>query len=157
MIRPFRESDRSTLKDITAVCFDGVSIDQNIEHQFGMIADRTWQWRKVRHIDADADANPSGIFVAEEDGRIIGYITTRLDHGSKMGWIPNMAVLPDSQGRGIGKQLMHTALDYLRASGMAYAKIETLDQNTIGSTFYPKTGFVEVARQIHYVMPLIER
>lgn len=154
MIRPFRESDRQALKDITAICFDGVSIDQNIEKQFGMIAGRTWQWRKVRHIDADADANPSGIFVAEENGSVIGYITTRLDHDSKIGWIPNMAVLPGYQGRGMGKQLMQTALDYLRVSGMEYAKIETLDQNAIGSTFYPKTGFVEIARQIHYVMPL---
>ncbi|MBI4553570.1 MAG: GNAT family N-acetyltransferase, partial [Candidatus Latescibacteria bacterium] len=120
MIRPFRESDRQALKDITAICFDGVSIDQNIEKQFGMIAGRTWQWRKVRHIDADADANPSGIFVAEENGNVIGYVTTRLDHDSKIGWIPNMAVLPGYQGRGMGKQLMQTALDYLRVSGMEY-------------------------------------
>jgi ribosomal protein S18 acetylase RimI-like enzyme len=142
------------LKEITAVCFDGVSIDQNIEKRFGPIGGRTWQWRKVRHIDADVEANPDGVFVAEEDGRAVGYITTRIDRGSKIGWIPNMAVLPAYQGHGIGKALMQKALDYFREEGMAFAKIETLDQNPVGTHFYPKVGFVEVARQIHYVMPL---
>jgi ribosomal protein S18 acetylase RimI-like enzyme len=153
-IRVYRDTDRQTLKDITAICFDGVSIDQNIEKRFGRIAGKTWQWRKVRHIDADVEANPGGVFVAEEDGRVIGYITTRVDHESGIGGIPNMAVLPECQGRGIGRALMECALAYFREQGMAYAKIETLDQNAVGSAFYPRMGFEEVARQIHYVMPL---
>lgn len=154
MIRKYREQDREILKEITIICFDGVSIDQNIESMFGRIGGRTWQWRKKRHIDADIDANPNGIFVAEANGEVVGYITTRVDAESKIGWIPNMAVLPAYQGQGIGKKLMQVALDYLRQKGMEYAKIETLDQNEIGKRFYPKTGFREVARQIHYLMPL---
>ena len=155
-IRRYKDADLQVLKDITATCFDGVSIDQNIEKRFGIIAGRTWQWRKVRHIDADVEANAAGIFVVEDKGRVIGYITTRIDHDSKIGSIPNMAVLPDYQGGGIGRRLMKTALDHFRAEGMEYARIETLDQNDIGADFYPKAGFVEVARQIHYAMPLGE-
>ena len=34
------------------------------------------------------------------------------------------------------------------------AKIETLEQNPVGTTFYPKMGFIEIARQIHYVQSL---
>ena len=49
---------------------------------------------------------------------------------------------------------MQAALDYLRASGMRYAKIETLEQNRKGQAFYPSVGFQEVARQIHYLMRL---
>ena len=37
---------------------------------------------------------------------------------------------------------------------MAMAKIETLAQNERGQALYPRCGFREVARQIHYVMPL---
>lgn len=153
-IRLYQETDRQTLKAITAICFDGVSIDQNIENRFGVIDGKSWQWRKVRHIDADVEANPSGVFVAEEGGCVLGYITTRVDQGSKIGGIPNIAVLPDHQARGVGKALMNHALTYFREQGMAFAKIETLDQNQIGSVFYPSTGFEEVARQIHYVLPL---
>jgi hypothetical protein len=40
---------------------------------------------------------------------------------------------------------------------MTIAKIETLEQNLIGRHLYPSLGFVEVARQIHYAMPLPEK
>lgn len=153
-IRVYQESDRQTLKDITVICFDGVSIDQNIENRFGTIDGKNWQWRKARHIDADVEANPSGVFLAEECGQVVGYITTRVDCDSKIGGIPNIAVLPDHRAHGVGKALMKHALAYFREQGMAFAKIETLDQNQIGSAFYPKTGFEEVARQIHYILPL---
>lgn len=155
-IRAYAESDREALKAITTICFRRVSIDWNIERMFGVIGEKDWAWRKNRHIDADADANPDGIFVAEADGQVVGYITSRTDPESKIGWIPNLAVLPEYQGRGIAKRLMQSCLDYLRASGMSHAKIETLAHNEVGSNFYPNVGFQEVSRQIHYVMPLAE-
>ena len=98
--------------------------------------------------------NPEGIFVAEVDGEIAGYITTRVNRRTKIGGVPNLAVRPKFQQRGLGRRLIETALEYLRGEGMLYAKIETLDQNQIGSVFYPEMGFIEVARQIHYIRPL---
>lgn len=153
-IRKYRDGDLPKLREITVLAFEGVSIDHNIERKFGLIAGKDWKFRKARHIDWDVQANPDGVFIYELDGEIVGYITTRLDYETKIGWIPNMAVHPNYQGKGIGKQLMETALNYLREAGMEYAKIETLEQNKVGSAFYPKVGFVEVARQIHYLMKL---
>ena len=153
-IRPYRPSDLETLKTITAVCFDGVCIDQNIEQLYGLIHDQDWRWRKKRHIDDDAAINAAGIFVAEEDGQIVGYVTTRVDAAAKVGGIPNFAVLPAYQQRGIGRKLLEKAVAFLAAEGMQFARIETLAQNEVGAHFYPKFGFQEVARQVHYVMPI---
>jgi ribosomal protein S18 acetylase RimI-like enzyme len=153
-IRPFRPSDLETLKTITAICFDGVSIDQNIEQLHGLIHGKDWRWRKKRHIDDDAEINAAGIIVAEVDGQIVGYVSTRVDPASRIGGIPNFAVLPAFQQRGIGRRLLEEAVAYLAAEGMTYARIETLDQNDIGAHFYPDFGFQEVARQIHYIMPI---
>ena len=61
-IRAYTNSDLEPLRQITAICFDGVSIDQNMEKLFGEIAGKDWRWRKMRHIDADAAANGDGIF-----------------------------------------------------------------------------------------------
>jgi ribosomal-protein-alanine N-acetyltransferase len=113
-----------------------------------------WATRKRQSIDADCDAHPAGILVAEEDGRVIGYVTTRLNAESRLGWIPNLAVDPTWQGRGLGRQLLEAALDYLRDAGMTHAKIETLASNERGQALYPALGFVEVARQIHFVREL---
>ncbi len=155
-IRRYRPSDLETLKTITAICFDGVCIDQNIEQLYGLIHGKDWRWRKKRHIDADAAINAAGIFVAEEDGQIVGYISTRIDPATKVGGIPNFAVLPAYQQRGIGSRLLEEAVAYLAAEGMRYARIETLAQNDVGAHFYPQFGFQEVARQVHYVMPVAE-
>ena len=108
-------------------------------------------------MDDDAAANPDGIFVYVEEGVIIGYITTRIFRSALMGQIPNISVLPGHQGKGIGKALMSRAFDYFEDQGMKVAKIETLDQNDKGQSFYPNAGFKEVAKQIHYAMPLSDR
>jgi len=157
LIRTYMPSDLDTLKQITITCFEGVSIDHNIYRLLGDVGAVDWQTRKARHIDQDVTAQPDGVFVWEEEGEPIGYITARLNNESKIGWIPNLAVLPGNQGKGIGKALMKEALDYFEANGMVGAKIETLDQNDIGQEFYPRSGFTEVARQVHYVMRLEDR
>ncbi len=154
VIRRYRESDRAALKEITALAFDGVSVDQNIERKYGIVAGKNWQFRKGQHIEWDIAAHPSGIFVAEVDGRPAGFIAARPNYETGIGGIPDMAVHPAHQGRGIGAALMKTALDYLASQGMQYARIETLEQNAVGQKFYPRLGFEEIARQIHYIMPL---
>lgn len=152
-IRPYREEDRERLKEITIAAFTvNASIDRRIEERFGLLNGVDWAARKRRAIDADCDAHPAGILVAEmDDGQVVGYITTRLNPETRLGWIPNLAVDPSCQGTGTGRRLLEAALDSLRAAGMTHAKIETLASNERGQALYPSLGFVEVARQIHYV------
>ena len=118
-IRRYVEADRDRLQTITAICFEGVSIECAIEAKYGPVAGKDWRWRKARHIDDDIAANAEGIFVAGEGrDRVVGYVTTRVDQESKIGWIPNLAVLPEYQQRGLGKALIETALIYLTGKGL---------------------------------------
>lgn len=154
IIRKYKESDRETLKEITAICFEGVSFEHDIEQVYGPINGKDWRWRKKRHVDGDIDANAEGIFVAEEDGEVLGYISTRVDRETKIGWIPNFSVLPGHQKKGIGRQLAEAALDYMKGQGMEFARIETMAKNQVGLHFYPKLGFKEVTRQVYFIKPL---
>lgn len=155
-VRAYQEKDRRHLMEITVTCFDGVSIEKNVETLLGSIAGKNWAWRKAREIEDDIAANPGGIFVAETHDRVIGYITTRVDASAKVGRIPNIAVLPACRNRGIGRQLMNRAFAYFWEKNMACVRIETLEQNDVGRRFYPSCGFREVARQIHYIKQLDE-
>lgn len=150
ILRSVREDDRDALVSITIACFDGVSIDQNIEQLFGVIAGCTWEERKSQHVSDDLSANPDGVFVAEVNGEPVGYIGTRLDSHTKIGRIPSLVVAPEYQKLGIGRALVEHALHYLRSEGMSAVRIETLEQNAVGKRFYPKMGFEPVAHQIHY-------
>jgi ribosomal protein S18 acetylase RimI-like enzyme len=154
LLRPFRPDDLPRLKSITTAAFDGVSIDQGIEREFGPVNGHDWQWRKARHLDDDAARDPAGIFVAEEAGQVVGYITTWQDREAGIGHIPNIAIDAAFRGQGLGRKLIEHALDHFRAAGLSHAKIETLVQNEVGNHLYRSLGFREVARQIHFVAEL---
>lgn len=154
IIRIASAGDLDELRRMTVEGFDGTAIDQNVEHALGELAGHDWRWRKARHVDEDVSANPAGVFVAEEDGKVLGYISTRLDREAKKGRIPNLAVDRPAQGKGIGRQLIAHALAYFRREGMAFAMIETMENNAAGQHLYPSCGFTEVGRQIHYAAKL---
>jgi len=156
-IRPFLPTDLSRVQAITIGSFEGVSIDRNIEQAFGPVAGKDWRERKARDVTMDCEVQPEGVFVAEtEEGQVVGYVTTRLDRVTRIGRIPNLAVDEQFRGHGLGTRLIEHAIAWMRAQGMAMAKIETLVQNERGQALYPRFGFREVARQIHYVKDLTE-
>jgi ribosomal protein S18 acetylase RimI-like enzyme len=126
-----------------------------MEQRLGAFGEGGWKGRKVAAIADDCRLQANGVFVAEElSGRVVGYVTTRLNAVSRIGWIPNLAVDPAHQGKGLGRKLLEHAIEFFRESGMEVAKIETLEQNPVGQNLYPSLGFVEVARQVHYAMRL---
>jgi ribosomal protein S18 acetylase RimI-like enzyme len=153
-IRPYQPSDLEALKRLTLEGFSGVSIDHGIEEQFGPINGHDWRWRKARHIDKDVKRDPAGVFVAEENGQIAGYVTTWQDTAAGIGHIPNLVVAESHRNQGLGRKLLEHALAHFRSAGLTHAKIETLAQNAIGNHLYPSLGFVEVARQVHFVAKL---
>ena len=153
-IRVYQPADLEELKRITVDAFTGIALDQRVEEKLGVLHGHDWRWRKAQHIEEDVEVNAPGVFVAEEDGRILGYITTRLEREAGKGRIPNLAIVPDTRGKGVGRQLIEHALDYFRREGMSYAMIETMAYNEVGNHLYPACGFVEVARQVHFARKL---
>ena len=153
-IRPYLPDDLDAIKRLTVESFSGVTLEQNVENALGLLHGHDWRWRKARHIDEDVAANPSGIFVAESQGCVVGCISTRIDRETGKGRIPNLAVAPEFRGQGLGRRLIEHALDYFRSEGLEYAIIETMAENEIGQHLYPACGFVEVARQVHFARRL---
>ena len=153
-IRPYQPADLQTLKDITVAAFDGVSIDQGMQQLFGVINDHEWQWRKARHLDDDVRRDVDGIFVLEDEGRIVGFISTWCDLTAGIGHIPNLVLVSDYRGRGLGRMLINYAFEHFRTRGLSHAKIETLVQNAVGRHLYTSMGFKEVAQQVHFLADL---
>lgn len=153
-IRPYQPEDLAILKEITIEAFQGVSIDEGIERKYGIINGHDWKWRKARHVEADAQREPEGIFIAEVEGRIVGYISTWHDPQAGIGYIPNLAFVPECRGQGMGRKLLEHALDHFRQLKLSLAKIETLEQNATGNHLYTSLGFKEIVKQVHFVAPL---
>ncbi|HAW26718.1 MAG TPA: hypothetical protein DCY03_01160 [Planctomycetaceae bacterium] len=153
-IRSYQPADLETLKTITVEAFQGVSIDEGIEREYGPINGHDWKWRKAGHVEADVRRDPEGIFIAEVDGKIAGYISTWHDLEAGIGYIPNLAFAPEFRGQGMGRKLLEHALQHFRDLNLTLAKIETLEQNDVGNHLYTSLGFKEIVKQVHFVAPL---
>lgn len=152
-VRRYEPADRRAVLDIAEESFDGVSLDQNIEQVFGRVG-KKWQIKKREAVDYDLRENPEGAFIAEFDGKMAGFICTRMYGRRNLGHIVNVAVAPGFQGVGVGRALMDRAFRYLERSGAEYLRIETLQQNEKAQKFYSSLGFTEIGRQIFYFKEL---
>jgi ribosomal protein S18 acetylase RimI-like enzyme len=152
-VRPYNRRDRAAVLDLARTGFDGVSLDQNIERQFGKVGG-SWQEHKKDAVDYDLNRNPRSVFVAEFEGEIVGFVCNRIYRARSIGHVANLAVAAGFRRRGVGKLLMAASLDHFRKQGLRYARIETLAQNVTAASFYPSLGFQEVGRQVFYFKEL---
>ena len=154
LLRPAGPGDVAAMAAITAEVFESASIDAKIEAMFGRGGLAGWAELKARGIAHDVRDYPGSCFVAEISGRVVGFVTSAIDRAASRGRIADLAVAAGCQHLGIGRKLLLRTLDRFRELGLKHAKIETLATNRAGQHLYPSVGFVEVARQIHYVMSL---
>lgn len=93
--------------------------------------------------------NPSTpVFVAEEDGRVLGYVFCILqetkgakamfDHTTL--YIDDLCVDESARGKGVGKILYDYAIDYARSIGCHNVTLHVWDKNPGARTFYEKMG-----------------
>ena len=101
--------------------------------------------------------HPETFVVAEEDGKIVGYIMCRIEMGlsnfglsgvAKKGHVVSVAVLPEHRRKGVGKALVLKALDGMRGYGAKQCYLEVRVTNQEAISLYKKLDF-EVARTIH--------
>jgi ribosomal protein S18 acetylase RimI-like enzyme len=85
------------------------------------------------------DRSPGLFLVAEEDGVVVGAGIGAWD--GRRGWIYHLAVLPDRQGRGIGRMLMDELERRLRAAGATKLNLLVERANAGVADFYRKLGY----------------
>jgi len=127
VIRPYRPEDLATVVDIANRAWQPIYdmyLETYGESLFAtVIPDR--MTCKGAQVESHCQAHPDGILVCEVEGRVVGFVTFRLNERDGVGEIGNNAVDPDCGLKGIGQQMYRAALDCFRARGMAFAKVGT--------------------------------
>ena len=90
--------------------------------------------------------------VAEKDGKVVGYIMCRLEHGKshfgfriiKRGHVVSIAVLPEHRKQGIGKNLMLNAEKALKDYGAKEIILEVRVSNIPAINLYEKLEYEKV-------------
>jgi len=86
-----------------------------------------WRVRQLADLAAVIDDDPGAVDVAVEGSRPIGWVCTRIHPGDMMGEIYVVVVDPEFQRRGVGRALIHHAMERSRAAGMLMLMVETGD------------------------------
>ncbi|EXU86825.1 mycothiol synthase [Streptomyces noursei] len=94
--------------------------------------------------------DPKGFFLAERDGRLVGFHWTKVHAEEGLGEVYVLGVRPGAQGGGLGKALTAIGLRHLSAQGLATAMLYVDADNTAAVTVYERLGFVTHETDLMY-------
>ncbi len=94
-------------------------------------------------------SNPLSFWlVAEEDGKLIGYVGSQSVPPEAD--VMNLAVAPEWRNKGIGRALMTALIAQLHSRGITALFLEVRVGNTPAQNLYRSLGFVEAGRRPKY-------
>jgi len=89
----------------------------------------------------------SNVFVAEQDGRLLGFHLCRLKRlpahmgGVMAGEVSDVWVQPEVRSSGVGAALVEAGLAWMRAQGVHSVEVQVLSQNAGSLKFFERLGF----------------
>jgi ribosomal protein S18 acetylase RimI-like enzyme len=98
------------------------------------------------------------IFVAEEDGVVVGFVgvlarvVPEPDEAQAYAYVSDLVVLPAYRRRGIGRALLERAEAYARREGAGTLRVGVLAKNEAAGRLYRSKGFSDYT--IHLNKPL---
>ncbi len=90
------------------------------------------------------------VFVAEMDGRAVGYITCDIENNRRNGRISLVGVDESVAGKGIGPSLVYGVLNWVYKEKIPKVEVVTQGRNYGAQRLYQKCGFRTVLTQLYY-------
>lgn len=130
-VRDFEPSDLPRLSEIDQACFaPGIAYScEELARFIGHRSSRTW--------------------VAEEDGRIVGFVVAGRQP-VRVGHIITIDILEGFRRRGIGKKLMGIAESWARRARLELMFLETAEDNLAAQKFYEARGYRKIEKVEQY-------
>ncbi|MEM8960059.1 MAG: GNAT family N-acetyltransferase [Acidobacteriota bacterium] len=106
--------------------------------EFALLAERAELDRELASL---LDLDRSGLWLAHEDGRLIGSVAIA-DLGDETCELKRMYLVASARGRGVGKRLFQHALDFARVQGYRAVLLDTDSKMETARAMYRRAGFV---------------
>jgi len=142
-VRPFQPADLPGLRAIARVSHRDSRFyyDRNLPDSLCDSLYETWIANSVQ-------GYAQAVLVGEYQSQPAGYITCHLS--APPGQIGVFAVAPEAQGRGLGQQLVLSALRWFQQQGVSEVTVVTQGRNVRGQRLYQKCGFSTRAAELWY-------
>jgi GNAT superfamily N-acetyltransferase len=97
------------------------------------------------------------LFVAESDGRLVGFLFAEIEAGAGLGgepppgWIHELWVEPEERTRGVAALLLAESDAFFASRGVKRLSVRVESSNGAGLEFWTRLGFAERARILERV------
>jgi GNAT superfamily N-acetyltransferase len=137
IIRKAKKTDYEDVKGLVKQLYSDLEVTDGMEKEL-----------KRKKYNAFLDDSEILIYVAEENGKVIGYLTINfnralLDIGTTV-IIDELAVDQDHRGKGVGTKLVAEAVSVSKKLGCSEIGVGTENENMGARKFYKKCGFDEI-------------
>jgi mycothiol synthase len=119
----------------------------------------SWTLGTVQLVHDLPEFDPNGILLvapASDPDHHVAFTKVELSEeaGGRVGFVALIGVLPEWRGRGIGRELLHWGIDYLRrcGAGRIDLSVEAINDRALG--MYRRTGFSPTIEWPHYILPV---
>ena len=96
-------------------CYEAIRTDPEL----------TWQERKIGQVRRLYREHPERLWVLEENGDLIGFVTFGLRPAANLGTAGNNGVVPERRGWGLGCFMYRHVLQHFREQGLRFAHVDT--------------------------------
>ncbi len=107
-----------------------------------------WTRRTLPGVRRPTWFDPAGLFVAERDGRIVGFHWTKVEDG--VGEVYVVGIDPDAQGGGLGTALTARGLRHMYEQGLPIVDLYVEGDNAPALKVYRNLGFQDWKKDVLY-------
>lgn len=144
-IRDYEESDKPALVELTLRVWEPVfrEMKESMSAEIYEVFVPDWRKEQLRSINRVCDSEDVEVIVAEVDGVIVGFSSTKSHPEDFLGEVVMIGVDPRHQQQGIGTALMEASLATIKRNGFELAMVETGGDPAHASArrTYEKLGF----------------
>jgi ribosomal protein S18 acetylase RimI-like enzyme len=127
-IRPMRSGDIDDVVQLSLAAWEPVfaSFRQVLGPAIYALLYPDWRESQAKGVEGVCREHERyTVWVAEENGAVVGFVAYELDRQKQRGEVQLLAVHPEHQNRGFGTRLNTFALSRMRESGMTLAVVAT--------------------------------
>lgn len=143
LIRPAKKEEIKDLMRLNSYLFD------LCKNEFDSTIDPNWEFSALEEKMFDDNINKENacVFVAEVDGKLVGYVSGSLREVESyrekmvMSELENIMVLEEFQGHNIGMQLYDTFINWSNQRNVTRVRICAYAKNIKAISFYHKLGY----------------
>ncbi len=150
LIRRAKKSDKDGLLQLASVFHIGTRMNRNIVSKklFELIKYRNYKKHIIEDVSNSLTDNKGIVFVAEQNGQLVGYIygSVKLQPKKileKVGYVEDWFMLDGFRHKGIGRKLWAKLMTWFKSKKCDCIELKVYPENEPSKKIYRKLGLIE--------------